>query len=67
MEAWSYCNSDDACQFGLSCPVTKGSNQELKFNMAVPSGVPKLKVTVRVEVVDSNGILVCTQFPGQIA
>ena len=59
--------NSDACKWGLTCPVTKGSNQELKITMPLSPLYPKIKFGVKVAVVDSNGKdLMCVQFNGQI-
>jgi hypothetical protein len=58
----------NACgNWNIKCPLTNGNNYELKVSMPILSSYPKIKVDVRVALLDSgNKKLICQQFPVQI-
>ncbi|CAG2116463.1 unnamed protein product [Medioppia subpectinata] len=58
----------DACShWNINCPIVNGNNYDLKISVPILSQYPKIKVQVRVALLDANNSkLFCQQFPVQI-
>ncbi|CAG2115801.1 unnamed protein product [Medioppia subpectinata] len=58
----------DACShWNINCPIVNGNNYDLKISVPILSNYPKIKVQVRVALLDANkSKLFCQQFPVQI-
>ncbi|XP_054153442.1 NPC intracellular cholesterol transporter 2-like [Oppia nitens] len=58
----------DACgHYNIKCPINKDNNYELTVTVPILSQYPKIKLDVRVALMDSNkSKIFCEQFPVQI-
>lgn len=59
---------EEACgNWGLTCPLVVGNKYQLKIQLPIKSSYPKVKVGVRLQVLDENkATTICTKFPAEI-
>jgi len=58
---------DNACSYGLTCPITKDVENNFVMTMPINKIYPTLSVLVKLRLEDSNKKpVVCIQFPARI-
>ncbi|CAG2171873.1 unnamed protein product [Oppiella nova] len=61
--------TEDGCngKYNLKCPIKKGNQYEMKFEMQAPPVPADMTLSILVKLVDSNGKnMICQQFPAHV-